>query len=465
MRKNKEIITIVSLLLLFLIIEVCAAEQLTLEEVIELGLQSNNELRNYQEAISILERELALIKAKENWQVKLETDYTKTYEDGELISNNTLGGNKIDLGISKNFSSGLSINLKIAIEEGELQTDMFISISQQILPAVPTSLSKQNYEVTKNLIKARENYRQQKVDKVLTWFDSYLNLCRMIEKREIYEQDLNNAQKNKKEVMASQEIGEAGKQQVLTAELSVKEAEYRLKEINTQIDQAEFTLYQEIGLTDMQNISIKADSPFINEINKNAEEIVNKYINMANLLEVAEQNSYELLANKIDQEILAEQLEWLEKEDSINLNLTASYDTAQEQFNAGLNLYYQFYDGGQHNITCADKEAEIDSKTADYNDLYNNLKLKLKQSIDDINLNILQLEKEKIKLTRGEYEADTARQQYVIGLIDYLEYQETWLESKEAELNINTIKDQLLISWLKLIKLVNIDELTGRILK
>ncbi len=466
LKKSKIKTAAISLLLIFLLTGVCLGQEITLEEAVEMGLQINSDLQDVRENINSIERELSSIKASEDWQLKTNASYDLIYEDGQQLDDNISGQeNSLNLQLNRTFFSGFTLNPQITVTEDDSEADMSIYVSQQVLPFMPTSLSKQYYKLKKDLLKVEVNYRQQTAEKLITWLESYLNLTRMIEKQEIYKEDLKNARQHKEEVIAAEKIGEAGKQEMLTAKLSVKEAEYRLKEINKQVEQTVDSFCQEIGLSDEKNITLSLNSEYITKIKNRVKKLTENHINSSNLIKIAEKNSSQLLINRIEQEVLTRELEWLEKADSPDVNLTGSYSTDQDQFTTGLNVSYDLYDGGQHEIECDNKEAEINSKKEDYNDLLNNMKLELKQAVDNIELSEFQLEKEKISLEKNNYEVEVYRKQFARGLIDYLEYQEKWLESKETELNINTIRDQLLCNKLKLSKLVNIDDLTGRVFK
>lgn len=455
-KRNKKFIFLILLLLVVVIPGVVSATDITLKEAIEIGLTNNNEIRAIQKNVNDLKRELASIMAQEDWQIKLGADYANNVEDEK---NNLVG----EVNISKEFPSGLTINPEISISEDDLTPDLILKITQPIFPSTPTELTRSYYKTERELLKAQQNLAEQKTSKILSWLESYLDLSRMIEQKEIYQQGIKKAEDNLEKVLKKQEIGEAGKEEVLTAKLSLKEAKYKLQETENEITEARLSLYQELGLKNQENFNLEAQSQFLDQLRRKADELAGKYLEMddLDLILRVEQNNYDILANRIDREILEQELEWLKAERKVNLDLSGSYDTDKEEFTISLDLSYDLYDGGQYKLELEEIEAEIEDKLADHNDLYNNLQLQLKQHRNTIDLAKSALEKEKLSLEKSKYEAEVAKQQLEMGLIDYLEYQEEWLDSKEGEINLRSIQDQLLINKLELIKFVNIDELQG----
>lgn len=456
-KTNKILTVLVLLILVFTLSGISTALELTLEEAIKQGLKKNSDLRNLEENIAGLERDLALIKAGQDWQVKMGADYGYTFED----SNNRIEENRVNLGISRVFSSGLTIEPEITVTENDSNPDLSIALRYPLLPSVPTESAKQYYKIEQELIKAQGKLSQEKAAKIISWLEKYLNLSRLTEKHEVYQQGLELAEDNLNEVLLKQEMGEAGREEVLTAQISLADARYQLDDLEKQIEEVKLSLYQELGLEKEQELVIDDQSKLIAQLSEKAEQLTGQELDESKLMPAVEQNSYELLANRIDREVLKQELEWLKGEGKTELNLSGNYNSKEEEISIGLSLSYNLYDGGQRELKYEEKEVEIANNLAEYNDLYAALELQLKQQINKVELSQSKLQQEELKLEKSVCEEKVGRQQYEMGLIDKNDYEELCLQRKESEINFKSFQDQLLINKIELITFIKSDDILG----
>ena len=463
LKKNKLII-IFSLIFLFLVSKAGTADEVTLKEALKIGFRTNKDLRNLQKNIEDLKRELTLIRAQQDWQVEIKANYNHNFTDDDSLLGTGKEQKNASLKINKLFASGLQINPVLKISDNNFDPNFLVTLSQQIYPEIPTELDKQYYRTGQNLLKLRQNYLHQKADKILSWLESYLAINRMYTKRDIYIESLKQAKENLNKIQEAEKIGEAGKQKVLTARLSVKEAEYSLQDINHKIEEAKMTFKQMLGLDGEQTLVTDINSGCLTELRENARQLLDNYLKKKKIMTSVAANDYNLYINKIDRQVLKQELEWLKEDGKTDVNLTGSYNTKSDELTAGFNLSYQLYDGKQQELKYKDKEAEIKINRANYNDIYKELKNKLKQYKNVLELSRLQLEKQKICVARNKHELQTARQQHKIGLIDYLEYQKQWIKNREAKVMLSSIVDQIFIKRLQFIKFVDKDKLIGELL-
>ncbi len=442
------IIFIFSIILIFS--SITFAEKLTLKEAINIGLRENSDIIDIKEQIEDLETSLEIINAQKDWQINISANYNQMPVE-----------NSVELNINKNFSSGLNLNPAVKIIEEDDDAEFTFNASQKIYPLVPIELDKNSIK-TQAEIKKREFFLSaQKVNKIVSWIESYFNLIRMIEKREIYQEALKQAEEHMKEVKKKEAISEAGEESILNAKIAVKEAEYRLVDINYQIKESKDIFYQVLKLKDEQKLMINENSElwdaFIEMIKKTGEE----YLSNDNLAILLEDNNYDLLSNKIDESILFKELNWLNKEDNPDINLTAKYNNVEDELEFGLNMSYNLYDGGKDELNYQNKEKEISSIKEDYQNKYNELKIELEKFKNDIVLNEMILNKDTLNLKKSRNQAIIGKKQFEMGLIDYLEYQELFLDSKESEINLKSSEDRLILSKLKLIKFINPELISG----
>lgn len=457
-KQNRLFTTGLVALLMFFLPQAGAAAGLTIEEAINRGLANNKELRALEERITGLKRELEIIKAQQSLQVGLDAGYRAAFP-GDDRSDGGRSDLSVDINISKMFPSGLTIRPGISWTEHD--TNLSIDLIQPLFPGLPTNLSRQYYKTTKELLKAEENLIRQKTEKILSWLESYLNISRLKERRDIYQISVEMAAENLNKALAKKKIGEAGERDLLTAEVSFKNAEFACKEMDYRIEEALFSLGHDLGIDNPGELIIEKQSSFLQELKEATEKLVAEYLQQNNLLETVKKNDYQLLVNRIDREILTRELEWLKKERGPALNATGGYNTINNKLTVGLSLTYKLHDGGERRLRLEEKEAALANNEAAYNELVDSLKLQLRKHLNTLDLNRLELDKEQLVRQRSQYNAEAAEKQLAMGLIDYLEYQEHWLGSKEAEINLGSLEDRLFIANLRLINFINSAQIMG----
>ncbi len=464
--QNKKYFLILLLLLvftishMFVISQIISAEKLSLQEALEIGLKYNSDLQTAREKITQAKRALAEIMAQRDWQVELNTDYLFQYSDGEFNSTDEIG---INTNISKIISSGYKLEIQpvsnvssnITISDTELISDFNISLSKKILPLIPTEIEQNYYKAEKELLKAEKNLAQEKANKIIIWIEEFLNLCHLKENINIYRENLEKAEANLQQVLKEKEIGEAGEAELLTAQLSVKEARYQLQESQNQLEYAESTLADKLGLKSTEVASLKFNSASLNKYREKTTALIENYMQNENLLEIAAANSIDIFANLLERDVLQKELDWLKKENNFNVDLVSDYNTASDEISISFAASYKLFDGGQHDLQLDTKKAEIDNNKHSFTALHNNLKQKIKQYVNNIQLAEMDLEKGELKYKRSKNQLMTAEKQLEMGLIDYLEYQEEWIGEAEAEINIQSLRDQLFLARLKFLQIIN----------
>lgn len=441
------------------------AAGLTLEEAIRIGLAKNDDLRKNREEIAGLERQLSIIRAQQSWQVELGADYEySSPENGH--SRNTSGAHspseeELRLSVSKSYPYGLTVQPGITVTEDE--TGFSLKVSQSILPFVPTSLQQQYFKTAQELLKARENLEQQKAVKIHTWLGKYLEICRLLEKRELYEKNRRQAEQNLENVMAWREINEAGAGQVLAAQISLEDADYLLQEIDYRINEAESSLLLELSLADDTELIFTADEQFLQDFKDSTIKLAEEYLRNREAVSLLCQANYELLMNQIDQEVLKQELTWLKRSTRTGLDLIGSYNTNDwdEDFTIGLTFTYKLYDGGKRRLELEEKVAKLQSKEADYHSISQRLELQFYQQVNTLNLLQRELEKARLSWEKSKFEAEVAKHQWELGFITYQEYEEYWLHREEAAVQLRALADRLFLEKINFVKAVNVREITG----
>mgnify|MGYP007131729823 CR=1 FL=1 len=71
------------------------------------------------------------------------------------------------------------------------------------------------------------------------------------------------------------------------------------------------------------------------------------------------------------------------------------------------------------------------------------------------------LAKEELNYQKSKNDLDIAQIKYDRGTIDYLEYQDTWIKTREAGINLKSVKDTIFINKLKFINFVRSGNIIG----
>ncbi len=479
---NKKTTMIIVFILIFIIPVSGSAQEFSqdysIEEAIAIGLENSKVIKDAEENLKKMQRDIARILAQEDWQVNLNADYTHTFNDGETRQETVSSDyNSLDIAANRSYRSGLKLNSRASLFDGDLNPDITITLSQPIFPALPTDLSRTYYKKEKDLLKAEKNLKEQKASSVLSWLESYLSLNRMDDKYKIYLQSVEKAEANLTTVLQRIEIGDAGQNQLLTDRLSLENAKYMLRESEKQIENAQFAIVNTLGLPDNEQITITDNSYQIKKMKKDVKGIIGEYLITLDIeildsndstinyfMDIVEGNSYELENILIDREVLEQELNYLEEEGKADIVLNGSYNTSNDEISLGLSLSYPLYDSGIYKMDIVEKELEIENNIIDYDEQYIQLKQELKILIDKIELSKMSYSKEKLNLEKSEFELEVAEKQLVVGLIDYLEYQDYWISAAEAKVNLKSLEDQLFIDRLELIKFIdtaNIAEIIG----
>ena len=466
---SKKIIYGFSFLIIFTLIfssatENIKAENKTKKKAIEFGLENSTEIEDIQNQIEQIKRNITGIKAQKDWKVDLSAGYSHDFEEEENSgleskANNSSIQDSISISVNKLYDFGLSFNPTLTITEDDESIDF--SLTQQLYPITNSELENQLYNLEKDLVKTEEELKNIKASKITSWVQKYLNIVRMEEREKIYLESVKKAEDNLEKVKKEKDIGEAGEQQLLTAQYSLKDAKYKLKEQRFSIEERKDSFKNELGLNSERNIIFKADNALIIGLMEKTNKLTKEYLNNDDLIKLVEENNSSLQVNKIDRKILERELVNLKKEDDLNIRVTGDYDTISENLTATINFSYNLYDGGKHGIDLKSKETSIENNIKNYEEKLKQLKLDLKNHINTLSLDKDKLAKEELNYQRSKNNLEIAEIKYERGIIDYLEYQDNWITTKESKVNLKSIKDTIFLNKLKFINFVRSENVTG----
>lgn len=449
-QENKVVILlIIGVVFSFYFPEITMAASLSFEQAVEFGLENSDTLKDIKQEIEGLERDIELIKAGQNWQVTVDADYNLT--DNDNVSGDEDGD--LGIGFTKDYSSGFSLGPTIDVDTDDFSSEYTIDVSQKIFPWTPIESDQDLYTQEKKLEKLKKKLAENRTVQLISWLETYLNLIRLKEKEVVYTEELKLAKKEFKEVEAKSDIGEAGKIEFLKSQLTVKEAAYQLKNLKKEFQESKKDFCQDLGLSHEQELILNINEDYLLALRNKVSDYVINSNNIKELLKQAESNSFDLVANQLDNQVLNKELEWLKDEHNTEINLIGEYDSSDEDFTVGVKLSHILYDGGQRKIKIADKEADIGDLLDEYERLKKELELEFEEKQNQIELDQDQLDQNQLTYEKTLLEERIAEEQFEHGLIDKIEFEEYRLSTEEEEVNLSSAGDNLLISKLNLLVL------------
>jgi outer membrane protein TolC len=457
--RNKGLIILVILSLLLIFSNSAFAQELTFKEGINLGLKNNIELVRMQKNLEQLKRNLEKTKASSGWQVDTNAKAQISNFINDRANNNEDDKfQEFDLSVlaTKNYWSGLTLKPEV-YDEAQFQ----LSLTQDLYPRIPIK-SEQSYIKQKLELRQTQAEFQQKVNsKIITWAEDYLNLIRLKESYNVAKQKYKLTQKKLDEVLAKQKIDEAGELELLSAKANLKEAQYNLKNAESNYKEAKRSLANELGISKEDNLALMDNSKYLIQLRDTANSFSIKLDNKDRLVDLAMDNSVELLKNELNKRSSEHELRWSKLANQPDLNLKGKYNTPNEEWSAGVNLSYNIFDSGQQELEIENFTEKIDTIKKEHQDLVKELKLRLDKLVNRLEANQSNLEAKEFSLEKAKLDVEIASRQLERGLLGQLEFLKKNLALEEARVNFVAAKDKLLFSKLKLIEYIGTKDFLG----
>ena len=443
------------------------AEEISLPDAINWGLEQNSSLRVIKDEIKTIERNLALIDTEYAPKMSLQANPI-------IAGNSTKGGDststttttdttpKISLETSKIFANGLMINSKISVqEEGIFDSENIseninrtISASKTIYPLVPILPAQEKYKAANELLKMNQNLQWQKEIKKIDFLESYLNLLRLQENLFLVETNYQYAQEDLDRMLKKIKIGEAGEKQGLEAKIALKTAEINLLQAQNDFNQQKENWYLDLNLLEGVEVDLREDLPFLEE-NKNwVESLELNLEDQGKLMALVVANHYQTKANLLDQENAKKELEWDLTKNKPQINLYGAYDIKDNSWGVGIDLSYNIFDGGTKKLENEAYQVNLINLEDAYLQTVAELRLELVNLINLSTVGNLNLEEKVLSYQQAELEKESYQIQLKQGLISASEFKYQELNWQETEINLKSARDEVFIAKLRLAQIL-----------
>jgi len=440
------------------------AEEISLPDAINWGLEQNSSLRVIKDEIKTIERNLALIDTEYAPKMSLQANpiiagnSTKGGDSTSTTTTTTDTTPKISLETSKIFANGLMINSKISVqEEGIFDSENIseninrtISASKTIYPLVPILPAQEKYKAANELLKINQNLQWQKEIKKIDFLESYLNLLRLQENLFLVETNYQYAQEDLDRMLKKIKIGEAGEKQGLEAKIALKTAEINLLQAQNDFNQQKENWYLDLNLLEGVEVTLREDLPFLEE-NKNwVESLELNLEDQGKLMALVVANHYQTKANLLDQENAKKELEWDLTKNKPQINLYGAYDIKDNSWGVGIDLSYNIFDGGTKKLENEAYQVNLINLEDAYLQTVAELRLELVNLINLSTVGNLNLEEKVLSYQQAELEKESYQIQLKQGLISASEFKYQELNWQETEINLKSARDEVFIAKLRL---------------
>lgn len=453
---ERPVATIFVMLLIILALSSASiAQEVSFEQAVELGEDNNFEIEQKREVIKSLERQLAVLEAGLDWSLGIGSNMENStgltiIEDQEILSLSLQGGKTTIDGLSIN--SNLSLNTELDnFDNLDQKYNFHLDLSKRLYPIMPTKTEKEFIQVDNSLIIAEAELERLASEKKVDWLESYYKILRLRERLEYSQIAVQLALDNLSEVEAQSEIGEAGQEQLLMAEINVQKARLQNDQIISSIMQAEDGLTLELGLSDA-DIQLREHNISINKmfsLEKSNIDTIDK-----TTVELLKKNNVQLQEIMLNKEYAEQELKWQLKSDDIKVDTFSSYNysSAKDKGNwqVGVGISYDFYDGGKQELSIEGNKTKIKNLEKQYTHTLKQLKLQLKALLDQQKLNEMKLKSAETNIEKAKLEEKLFTTQYKEGMISKNQLKEKNLAVKQAEINYKEVQDQLLIGKLRI---------------
>ncbi|WP_027338598.1 TolC family protein [Halonatronum saccharophilum] len=465
LQKNKILITLIITIILTLSIrEEVKAEGITLKEAIEWGLKNNSSISQLKYEEDRLKRELAKIKAGLGWQVdflssKVYRDYESIYLDQYGLTQKEREEEK-EFGLRfqgrRSFPWGLSIesNLSLIEEdpfEFEEDFDFELNLNQRLYPFLPIEAMQEYKAIQNELKKLNKQLEWEKGLKEIEFIEGYLNLLRIKESLDLAELNYKLAKDNLNRALRREEIGEGGRRQRLIAQVALKEGEIGLLQAKNRFKNEKNRWLEELSLLEGKDIILSDEDNYLEVIRGEIDDLKFDFANQIKLLEMAKQISPTLKAKDLDKKWLIQRRKWNKRGRHPQINLSGDYDYRSEDWEIGVYLSYNIFDGGQHKLSQEGYDEEFKKLEDEYQQLVRSLELDLKELINRLEESKLTLKEKRMVLDKNDLELLILKEELSEGIVSKIELEKKKIEFGEARVNLLISKDSLFLAKLRLV--------------
>lgn len=433
------------------------AKEMTLEKAINWGIEHNYDLQVIRHEIESLKNQLEILDANEKWQIDLDVKPIWYFDDEDSSDANesqiTLEATKVlpgDFNISTEISSE-NFNIK-ELSFGEIVENFnaTTTIGKQIYPEYCSENQKEVYSTKNSLQQKLEDLTWQEIEKQIDFIEDYLAIVSLEEEVGFNEQKYNLALENLNMIQRQISLGEGGYQQETEAKLALEESKNELFNLKQNLSQQKQEWYLQLGLAEDMQIQFTEKPVYLDKLKARMNQLGLENKEEDELFNLATENYYQLKISNLEKENLIQETEWLENEGKPTIEVSAGYSFPSQLWGVMLELSANLYDGGAQELKEEQSQANISQKDLAIEQYKEELKLKIKQLVDQDKYYQLYLQTKSLALEKEENKKEIIEKQYQGGAISSTDWQEELIALGEKEVELKKAEDQLLANRLRL---------------
>ena len=470
-KNNTFFILILTIAISFIFVGVnVQAKEISLEEALNWGVENNSSIKEIKDSIEAIERSLDLINTEYGFKSKLSAnpiivggserqadDSSNDIDEEDSSSESSSSGSEISMKTTKLFSNGIFLQSEISIKEEDLfdleklseGPDSTFSATKSLYPVLPITPEQEKYFASNDLLKAKGNLTWQQEYKKIEFLESYLNLLRLLERLSLTKTNFQYAQDDLNRILKKIEIEEAGEKQEIEAKIALKKAEINFLQAQNTFLQQKNGWYLNLGLKEETEVPLAEDSPFLKETIKWAESLEFN-LKEEELMELAANNYYKIKNNLLEQDSAQKEAEWNLIKNKPQVDLFGAYSSKDNTWGVGIELSYDIFDGGKQKIEDEGYQVKLENLRDDYLQIVSELKLELSDLINQQEINNLNLEEKLMSWEKAKLEEESYQIQLQQGLISDSEFQYKMLEWQEAEIDLKSAENEIIINKLRI---------------
>lgn len=447
------------------------AEEISLEDALNWGIENNSSIREIKDSIETIERSLNLIDTEYGFKSKISANPIIVGGSDKLIDDSSNGDDEedssseissssssvISMKATKLFSNGIFLQSEISLKEEDLVDleklsegpNSTFSVRKSFYPVLPIESEQEKYLASNNLLKARENLTWQQEIKKIDFLESYLNFLRLQEKLSLAKNNFQYAQDDLNKILKKIEIGEAGEKQEIEAKIVLKEAEINFLQAQNTFLQQKNNWYLNLSLPEETEVPLVEDSPFLEEIIKWVGSL-ELNLKEEEVMKLAVDNYYKIKNNLLDQDSAQKEAEWNLTKNKPQVDLFGAYSSKDNTWGIGVELNYDIFDGGKQKIEDEGYQVKLENSRDDYLQIVSELKLELSDLINQYEINNLNLEEKLMSCEKAKLEEESYQLQLQQGLISDSEFQYKILDWQESKIDLKSAKEGILINKLRI---------------
>ncbi|MGM0446249.1 MAG: TolC family protein [Bacillota bacterium] len=460
MKNNKYILIISVFFLISIFSTSIIAAEYSLEELIVYGINNNTDINNIQSEIQTTKRNIKLNNAQVDWQANM--NLNKVLVDGDTVSLNR-DGDQLSVGINKKLAEdNLTVSPNMSYDFDGTDFIYGLDLSLDVYPNIPSERIRTLINLNNQLNQKQKELNSKKAELVKKWTEQYLQLVRINQNKNVLEKRLQLAEDNYSEVEKQVEINEAGQQVLLDTELNLKDAEYNLKEVNQQYAQLKRSLLNTVNLAKDTKIILDENNSVIKRLQELTNNLSIDNLDKEKLIKNVVKNSSQFASIINRNELLKNELNWLEKENNPQVSIDGQYNS-ETDFQASLNVTFNLFDSGVQEIKEENKKQEINNNKLALDQLYSDTENSLEQIIDQIELSKMDLERKELNYRKTSDNVEIITKQFEAGAVEKRILTDNELSEESGLINLKRSKDSLLLNKLDILIFSSPDDIVEEV--